>query len=115
MPTVRVILGSALLLAQAAAIIRARSVESRYFCWAPYDALSLYRLDVELAGRALTPGEIERRYRIPAAGRDNRSIQHLKDLIAQYESTYGRHDGARVTLRSSTNGHEERVWRWPAP
>jgi hypothetical protein len=101
-----------LLLAQVAAIAYARAVPSRYFAWAPYDSLSVYRLDVVINGRALGPDAIARRYRRPQEGRENRSIQHLIDIVRQYETTYGRRDRASVLLRYRTNGHEQRVWRW---
>jgi hypothetical protein len=114
MRTLRGVLGGALLFAQVAAMAHARFVPSRYFCWAPYDSLSVYAMDVQVNGRALTAEEILRRYRVPQGGRENRSIQHLIDLISQYETTYGRADRARVALRYRTNGHEEHTWRWPA-
>jgi hypothetical protein len=73
----RLWLGALVLAAQAAAIVHARFVESRYFCWAP-----------------------------------NRSIQHVKDVVAAYERTRG-DGGARVALRYRTNGGPPRLWRWP--
>jgi hypothetical protein len=107
-------MGALVLGAQVAAIVHARFTESRYFCWAPYDAISRYELAVEAGGRALTDGEIRQRYRLPGHGRDNRAIQHVKDVVAAYERTYGRGDGARVRLRYRTNGGAPHEWRWPA-
>lgn len=88
-------------------------MESRYFCWAPYDAISLYRLEVVAGARRLGAAEIATRYRRPAFGRENRSIQHLKDIVSAYESTYGRADHARVKLYFQTNGDTEQSWTWP--
>jgi hypothetical protein len=92
----------------------ARFVPARYFCWAPYDIQSEYRLDVSISGRTLTPSEIRRRYRRPKQGVDNRSIQHVMDIVQQYEESYGRSDHAQVLMRYRINGKAEQEWRYPA-
>jgi hypothetical protein len=98
---------------QAAAIVYARFVPTRYLCWAPYDQISFFRIEVSRAGRALTPQEITARYRIPAAGRENRSIHHLFAAIEQYESTRGRLDPVSVRVGYRTNGRPEAIWTLP--
>lgn len=108
----RMMLGVLVLTAQVAAIGYARVVPSRYFCWAPYDALSVYELGVALDGQPLPAEAALARYRL-RGNRDNRSIQHVIDIIEQYEQTYGRSDRATVRLRYQTNGREWREWRWP--
>ena len=65
----RTILGGGILLFQLVMIGYARYVPARYFCWA----------------------EIRSRYRRPH-GVDNRSIQHVMDIVQQYEESYGRGD-----------------------
>lgn len=90
-----------------------RFVPTRYFSWAPYDEISLYELEVQIDGRMLTRREIRRRYDVRSPGRENRSIQHVVDIVRQYEETYGMSDEARVVLRYRTNGGEPRAWRWP--
>ena len=123
-PMLRTAVAATLLLAQAAAILYARRVESRYFCWAPYDTQTDYSLRVALPGRGdLTATEIRRRYRITVGssrgdaavihGHDQRSPQHVKDIVEQYEATYGRDDRAQVVMRYSVNGRETAEWRWP--
>jgi len=97
---------------QVAMIVYARFVPSRYFCWAPYDIQTEYRLRVEVNGRELTGREIRARYRRPQQGTDNRSPQHVMDIVAGYEERYGRNDHARVTMRYRVNGKEEQIWRW---
>jgi len=120
----RTAVATALLLAQAAAILYARRVESRYFCWAPYDTQTSYSLRVTLPGQGdLTAPEIRRRYRIAVGrsrsdaalirGHDQRSPQHVKDIIQQYEATYGRGDRAQVVMRYTVNGRKPTEWRWP--
>ena len=103
-----------MLLFQLGAIVYARFVPSRYFCWAPYDAQNEFVIDVVVGGRELTPAEIRERYQRPKEGVDNRSIQHVKDIISGYETSYGAADGACATLRYQINGGQEQVWRWPA-
>jgi hypothetical protein len=109
----RTAIGAAFLLFQLIMIAHARFVPSRYFCWAPYDAQSEYRLDVVIHGRPLSAQQIRRRYRRPQQGVDNRSIQHVIDIVQQYEQTYGRNDHAQVTMRYRVNGKQEQVWQWP--
>src|SRR5258708_35642549 len=104
---VRAIAGGGILLFQIAMIGYARFVPSRYFCWAPYDIQSAYRLDVSIGGRALTPAQIRSRYRPPKQGVDNRSIQHVMGIVEQYEPTYGSADHSRAVLKNGLNRKEE--------
>src|SRR5436305_6275276 len=99
MSHVRMIAGIAILAFQLAMIGYARFVPSRYFCWAPYDIQSEYRIDVSVGGRKLTPAEIRSRYRRPRQGVDNRSIRHVMDIVQQYEETYGAEDQAQVMMK----------------
>jgi hypothetical protein len=104
----------ALLLAQLAAIAYSRSGTARYFCWAPFDTLSRYEISVTLPGRgALPEEEIQRRYRIAPRGSDNRSPQHVIDILRQYEETYGKSDGAEIRMSYAVNGGPTQEWRWP--
>jgi len=109
----RAILGGGILLFQLVMIGYARYVPARYFCWAPYDIQSEYRLDVSIGGRPLTPFEIRSRYRRPQHGVDNRSIQHLMDIVQQYEESYGHGDQAEVLMKYRINGKAEQEWRYP--
>ncbi len=94
-------------------IVYARFVPSRYFCWAPYHSQNHYEMDVTVNGRVLTAGEIQRRYRRPQKGINSRTIEDQKDIIAQYERTYGKNERAEVTLRYRVNGGAEQTWHWP--
>ncbi len=109
----RTAIGVAFLLFQLVMIVYARFVPSRYFCWAPYDAQSEYSLQVAIDGRPLTGQEIRRRYRRPQKSVDNRSIQHVIDIVQQYEETRGRNDRARVIMKYRVNGGAEKQWQWP--
>jgi hypothetical protein len=111
---VRTAIGVALLAFQLGAIVYARFTEARYFCWAPYDAQNEYVIEARVNGKPLTARQIRTRYRRGPEGVDNRSIQHVKDILAGAETLYHRDDPAEVTLRYRINGHEEQVWRWPA-
>ena len=111
----RLVLGALLLLLQLGAVVHARFVPSRYFCWAPHDSQSEYRIEVLVGGRALPDDDIERRYQLSSSGVEARSIQLVLDSVRQYEETYGRADGARAVVSYRINGGEERQWQWPAP
>ncbi len=111
--TLRTATAVALFAFQLAGIAYARFAPTRYVAWAPYDRITFYELDVRIDDRSLSPGEIRRRYRIPAAGRDNRSQAHVMAIVRQYEQTYGAGDGARVRMRYRVNGAPPEVWRWP--
>jgi hypothetical protein len=110
---IRTAIGVALLAFQVGAVVYARFTDARYFCWAPYDAQNEYTIEATLDGAALTAAQIRERYRRGPKGVDNRSIQHVKDILAGAETLYHANDPAKVTLRYRINGHEEQVWRWP--
>lgn len=103
-------LASMFLMLQLGGIVYARFTEARYFCWAPYDAINLYQISVVLDDKPLSSEGALERYHL--SGRDNRSIQHVKDIIQQYEENYGTHESVSVVLRYTTNGHSEQQWQW---
>lgn len=109
----RMVVGLLLILAQVGMIARARFDDARYYCWAPYDSLNTYEIEVEIDGRALDPDAIRDRYQIPARGMDPRAIRHVLDIVSQYERTYGAADEARVAVEYRTNGAATRRWQWP--
>src|SRR5207237_6850999 len=94
MRTLRWTIGLALLAFQVGAVVYARFVPSRYFCWAPFDMQTDYRLEVTVNGQKLSAKEIQQRYRRPAQGTDNRSFQHLIDILTEAEQRY--HPGDHV-------------------
>lgn len=99
---------------QAVSVGYARFVPERFFCWGPFDFHARYVIEAEIGGEALTAAEIHGRYRFPQAGWDP-SIYDVFSIIAQYESTYGARDGARVRVDYSINGHPPETWNWPPP
>ncbi|MBI4906707.1 MAG: hypothetical protein HY820_23970 [Acidobacteria bacterium] len=102
------ILGAQLIL-----IAWSRTTMARYFCWAPFDMQTDYSVDVTLHGRKLTAQEIRQRYRRPAKGTDNRSVQNLIDIFQGYEERYAGPDKAEIRLRYRINGKEQQEWRYP--
>jgi hypothetical protein len=112
--TFRTVIAAGLLLLQVGAIVYARFVPARYFCWAPYDAQNEYEIEATVGGRPLNPQEIRQRYRKPQEGVDNRSIQHIKDIIQGVELK-APGDNAQVRLRYRVNGGDEQIWQWPPP
>lgn len=101
----------AILLAQVVTIVYARFTPARYFCWAPFDMQTDYRLQVTINGRALTPAEIRARYRRPAVGTDNRSVQNLIDILEGVEQRAV--EKAAIVMTYRINGKEEHTWRYP--
>jgi hypothetical protein len=93
--------------------VYARVAPTRYLCWAPYDRISFYTIEADRDGRPLTAADISSRYRFPSRGRENRSIYHVLNTIAQFESTYGRGDRVKVRVTYRTNGRPEQTWTHP--
>jgi hypothetical protein len=115
MQTLRWTLGLALLAFQMGAIVYARFVPSRYFCWAPFDMQTDYRLEVVVNGQKLTGKQIQERYRRGQTGTDNRSSQHLMDIIQQVEQRFHPHDQTRVIMTYRVNGKQEQQWIYQQP
>jgi hypothetical protein len=104
------------LAAQLGAVVYSRFTPRRYFCWTPNDMREEYQLQVEVNGRVLPQAEAWSRYGIEKRhqGAVEHPIEHLMDDIAQYETTYGRGNQARVWLRWRHNGAPTwRDWQWP--
>ena len=98
---------------QLGAIVYARFVPTRYFCWAPYDTQTDYTATATLHGKKLSAAEFRRRYRRPARGFDNRSPQHVIDMLQQIEQQLPPADQAVIVLKYRVNGKEPREWHWP--
>ena len=112
MRRLRLGIGIAILAVQGAAIVYARFVPARYFCWAPFDMQTDYRLRVSVNGSALTASQIRARYKRPAAGTDNRSVQHVIDIVEQTERRYHPLDRATVRMTYRINGKQEQEWTY---
>jgi hypothetical protein len=115
MRSLRWTIGLSLLAFQAGAIVYARFVPARYFCWAPFDMQTDYRLEVTVNGKKLSPNEIQRRYRRPARGTDNRSSQHVIDIVELAEQRYHPGDDTEVIMTYRVNGKQEQQWRYRQP
>src|SRR5262245_53492098 len=113
MRTLRWTIGLALLGFQLGALVYARFVPSRYFCWAPFDMQTDYRLEVTVNGKKLSPAEIQKRYRRPAKGTDNRSSRHIMDIVEQTERRCHPYDRVEVLMTYRVNGKQEQQWHHP--
>jgi hypothetical protein len=109
----RFIAGAAILAIQVGMIGYARFVPTRYLCWAPYDEIVFYDVQVDTRRGSLTAAEALDRYRLPERKRNNRSWAHITSAIVDFERAHGRDDAARVRLRYTVNGRGPFVWRWP--
>lgn len=97
---------------QIGGIFYSRFVEERFFCWAPFDQISLYEVRVELNGQSLYSQEINQRYNLPSTGRENRSIHNVFDIISQYEETYGKDESVSIKVTYRINGKAEEEWNF---
>ena len=110
----RTIIPIALFAFQLGAIVYARFVPTRYFCWAPYDTQTDYVATATVNGRKLTPAEFRKRYRRPMRGFDNRSPQHVFDMLEQVEQKRSQPgEQSSIVVKYRVNGKEPREWRWP--
>ncbi len=109
-------IGISLLLFQVGAIVYARFVPARYFCWAPFDMQTAYQLEVSVNGDTLTDQQIRARYRrLGRKGSDNRSPQHVIDVLQQTEERYHEADETHILLTYRVNGKEEQRWEYRSP
>lgn len=113
MRNLRAVAALTLMVAQLLLIAYARTTPARYFCWAPFDQQTDYTLDVTLGGRKLTAQEIRARYRRPAKGTDNRSVQNLIDIVQGYEERYAGTERADIVMHYRINGKQEQTWIYP--
>jgi len=112
----RTLIPLALFAFQLGAIVYARFVPTRYFCWAPYDTQTDYTATATVNGKKLTSAEFRQRYRRPQRGFDNRSPQHVFDMLEQVEKKRaGLGESATIVVKYRVNGKEAREWRWPHP
>jgi len=103
-----------LLVFQLGAIAYARFVPTRYFCWAPFDTQTDYTAASVVNGHELTADEFRQRYRRPMRGFDNRSPQHVIDMLQQLEEKRAAlGDNATVTMKYRVNGKKLQEWHWP--
>ena len=111
----RVIIPLLLFAFQLGAIVYARFVPTRYFCWAPYDTQTEYWANATVNGHALTAPEFRERYRRPRHGFDNRSPQHVIDMLEQVEQKRAAlGEKASVVMKYRVNGKAPQTWRWPS-
>ena len=109
----RIVIPALLLIFQICAIGYARFVPTRYFCWAPYDTQTVYDAQATVNGHTLTALEFLHRYRRQQHGGDNRSPQHVIDMLAQAEAKHkSEGDNTTIEMRYRVNGKEWREWHW---
>jgi hypothetical protein len=111
----RTLIPMLLLAFQLGAIAYARFVPTRYFCWAPFDTQTDYVATATVNGHELTAGEFRQRYRRPMKGFDNRSPQHVIDMLQQVEEKRASPgDKAVIEMKYRVNGKSPLEWHWPA-
>ncbi|MEM8706644.1 MAG: hypothetical protein AAGE98_09320 [Actinomycetota bacterium] len=107
---------AAVLTVQVVTVAYARTTDTRYLAWAPYDQISFYELDVEVDGEALSAEEIVGRYSLrlwleegAARGRENRSIAHVLTYVQRAEADATE---LEIVIRASVNGRPVEVHTW---
>lgn len=99
---------------QLGAIVYARFVPTRYFCWAPFDIQTDYTASATVNGHELNAKEFQKRYHRAKRGFDNRSPQHVIDMLEQAEEKHAAMgDQTTIVMKYRVNGKEPREWRWP--
>jgi hypothetical protein len=99
---------------QFGAIVYARFVPTRYFCWAPYDIQTDYVATATVNGKTLSGAEFRNRYRRNSRGFDNRSPWHVIDMFRQVEEKRSKlGEQATIVMKYRVNGKEPQEWRWP--
>ena len=99
---------------QLGAIVYARFVPTRYFCWAPFDIQTDYVATATVNGKQLNGGEFRKRYRRNNRGFDNRSPWHVIDMFQQVEEKRAKiGEQATIVMKYRVNGKEPQEWRWP--
>ena len=111
----RIVIPIILFAFQLGAIVYARFVPTRYFCWAPFDIQTDYVASATVNGHVLTASEFQKRYRRPKRGFDNRSPQHVIDMLQQAEQKYAAQgDHTTIVMKYRVNGKEPSEWHWPS-
>lgn len=112
----RLLIVATILAVQVVTVAYARTVDTRYLAWAPYDQISFYELEVVVDGDSLSAEEIVGRYSLRlwleegvARGRENRSIAHVLTYVRRAEADAA---ALEITVRASVNGRpvEEQTW-----
>ncbi len=100
---------------QLGAIAYARFVPTRYFCWAPYDIQTDYVATSVVNGHTLTAAEFQKTvHRRPRRGFDNRSPQHVIDMLQQAEEKHAAPgESAVIVMKYRVNGKDPQEWHWP--
>jgi hypothetical protein len=111
--TVRSTIGIVFLLAQAALVVHAQLVPSKWLCWAPNDYAVEYQLHVTAQGRELNPTEVQARYHVADHGWYENPAANIMDIVRQYEQTVGAKDPAQVQLIYRVDGGPLQEWQWP--
>jgi hypothetical protein len=114
-------IGVAILTMELGMFVRARFVNSRYFCWAPFHSEARYRIDATVRGGTLSDRDIATRYGIAPLYWDERSrenwelnsIEHVLDAIAATEATYPESERASVDVVYRVNGRAPARWHYP--
>jgi hypothetical protein len=110
----RILIPALLFAFQIGAIAYARFVPTRYFCWAPFDIQTDYEAKSVVNGHQLSATEFRERYRRPMHGFDNRSPQHVIDMLQQVEEKrLSRGESAVITMTYRVNGKAPLQWHWP--
>jgi len=109
----RLSLACLLLALELAGVIRARFVDTRWFCWAPHNQITEYTIAATVGGRPLSDAEVLARYRLPARGLDDRSYHNVLEIVRLAEERYHPGDNVQVTVTCRVNGHPPFTWRYP--
>lgn len=106
-------LAIAFLLLQAALMVRAHVVGTRFFSWAPHDMQTEFFITATLDGRPLDDAAIRARYLLPSHGWDSHHWRNVASVLHAREARAAKTDHAQVHLRYRVNGRPPETWSWP--
>ncbi len=117
-------IGISILIIQLLFIATSRLGDTKYYCWAPHDDQNIYTISVIIDNKTLTREETNERYKLDYTyywtgeklkwmNIESRYMGNVIDKVRQYESTYGKHEGAKVKITYRKNGGNAQHWTWP--
>lgn len=86
---------------------------ARLVYYTPYAVPTVYRLNVSVAGRALTDAQIRERYGIPFRGQIALTPRALQQIVIRREGDAAAVRDTVVRMHVSSRGGPEEIWLWP--
>lgn len=96
---------------QCLGIINNLFVDYKLYCWAPYDQICTYKIELYLDGQLQTDEAVRKRYHVKARGRENRSINNLFLLVEDLENRRSK-EKVKTIIHYAVNGISHDKWAY---